>query len=95
MDKRNPPEFRLPCEDEVGKDADDVGGGEEVQASVDGVAVLGEVVWVEILKGLVALSLVSPLGIVVVCDFLVQLLDCHCWFLKMGGVNEWRVESRE
>lgn len=48
-----------------------------MQPSVRGVAVLREVVWVEFFKGLVSPDLVCPLGVVVVGNFLVQLLDCH------------------
>lgn len=78
----------------------------EVKSSVRGVAMLGEVVWIELFKGLVSLNFVCPLGVVVVGDFLVQFLDGHgfvyvcclfLWGVKRGwqGVKsgKWKVAS--
>ena len=76
----------------------------EVKSSVRGVAMLGEVVWIELFKGLVSLNFVCPLGVVVVGDFLVQFLDGHgfvyvCCLIcvgcekRMAKGEEWKVES--
>lgn len=40
LDESNPPELGLLGKDEVGEDADDVGGSEEMETPVDGVTVL-------------------------------------------------------
>lgn len=49
----------------------------KVQASVDRVAVLRQVVRVELIKGLVAPDLVCSLAVVVVGDLLVGLVNGH------------------
>lgn len=69
-----------------------------MQSSVRGVAVLGQVVWVELFKGLVALNFVRPLGVVVVGDFLVQLRDSHgrlCVSVRFVCVGVCGVKGRK